>query len=233
MRRNTISRRYGPSAYERSPLQPRLEFNVELPTTHAIWTHLIAPFSCCSQASFINLTTRRATKEPGDRHPQTLEVRAVSCHPVPERDLPHHAGGYTAFDCIDPLLLKPSPILFRRVFISHWPNPSSPFSLSADLLVSLLAGIYPALVLSSYQVMWVLKNQAMPGCQDSRVWPPGAHRLSVRHRAVLYYGRPAGEQTDQYMLDKDSGFNKEAILSVQLPYRDTSISPASLSARPG
>ena len=100
------------------------------------------------------------------------------------------------------------------------------FLLILVLTVSLLAGFYPAAVLSSSKPLQVLKNQAYQGSARTR----GAlirQTLTVAQfiiaQAFIMGTFLVGKQI-RFMLDKDLGFRKEAIISFNTPHADTSIS---------
>ncbi|HUZ60016.1 MAG TPA: FtsX-like permease family protein [Hanamia sp.] len=98
------------------------------------------------------------------------------------------------------------------------------FLLITTILVSLFSGIYPALILSSYRPIAVLKNQTVSGLGNTR-------RLFFRKTltvsqfviaqvfiiATIVVGRQIHLE-----LNKDMGFKKNAIIYFGTNYRDTS-----------
>ena len=104
-------------------------------------------------------------------------------------------------------------------------QPSSVVFLAAlVIVVSLLAGFYPAMVLSSSNALLALKNQAYTGTARTRgVWVRQSLTVSqfVIAQFFIMGALLVGKQL-RFMMNKDLGFNKEAILSVETPYRDTS-----------
>jgi len=92
------------------------------------------------------------------------------------------------------------------------------------LVVSLAAGFYPALVLSSWQPLQVLKNQAYPGGGKTRSrWIRQTLTVSQFIIAQLFImGTVLVTKQIHFLLDKDLGFKKEAILSFSTPSSDTS-----------
>lgn len=97
------------------------------------------------------------------------------------------------------------------------------FLLIITILVSLLSGIYPALILSSYKPIAVLKNQTAPGIGNTR-------RLFFRKTLTVTQFVIAqvfiiatiivGNQI-HFMLTKDMGFKKKAIIYFGTNYKDT------------
>lgn len=94
------------------------------------------------------------------------------------------------------------------------------------ITVSLLAGFYPAVVLSSAKPIQVLKNQASQGSVRTR----GARIRQILTVAqfiiaqAFIMGTFLVAKQIRFMLDKDLGFSKQAILSFNIPYADTSVS---------
>ncbi|GGB01918.1 FtsX-like permease family protein [Puia dinghuensis] len=205
-------------------------FNVELadkPTLYGLM--LIAAFLLLlASINFINLTTAQGTqraREIGIRKTLGSTRRQLVLQFLSETFLITLAATMLSI-LLTPLLLK--------AFADFIPTGLH-FSLTQPfltvflgllvLLVSLLAGIYPALVLSSSKVLVVLKNQAYAGTAKTRgAWV--RQGLTVSQFVIAQFfimGALLVSKQIRYMLDKDLGFNKEAILSFQLPYRDTSM----------
>ncbi len=94
------------------------------------------------------------------------------------------------------------------------------------ITVSLLAGFYPAAVLSSAKPIQVLKNQASQGTARTRgAWI--RQTLTVAQFIIaqaFIMGTFLVAKQIRFMLDKDLGFSKEAIISFNTPYADTSVS---------
>jgi putative ABC transport system permease protein len=205
-------------------------FNVELadkPTLYGLM--LIAAFLLLlASINFINLTTAQGTqraREIGIRKTLGSTRRQLVFQFLSETFLITLAATVLSI-LLTPLLLKAfADFIPAGLHFSLTQPFLAVFLCLLVPLVSLLAGIYPALVLSSYKVMMVLKNQAYAGTAKTR----GAlarQGLTVSQFVIAQFfimGALLVSKQIRYMLDKDLGFNKEAILSVQLPYRDTSI----------
>ncbi len=90
------------------------------------------------------------------------------------------------------------------------------------LAVSFLSGLYPALVLSGYKPVSVLKNQAFSNTQHSRhAWV--RKTLTVSQFVIAQFFVIATLMVSKqinYSLNADMGFSKDAIITFDLP-RDT------------
>jgi len=95
------------------------------------------------------------------------------------------------------------------------------FLLLLTLVVSFLSGLYPALVLSSYKPVLVLKNQAQRGSSKTRK-AVLRKSLTVTQFIIAQFFIMAtvliSKQT-YYALHKDLGFRKDAIVYIDLPWR--------------
>jgi putative ABC transport system permease protein len=177
--------------------------------------------------NFINLTTAQATqraKEIGIRKTLGGSRRQLIAQFLSETFL------ITLFatvlsTVITPLLLKafadylPTGLSFSPVLSSI-----GVFLMALVVVVSLLAGFFPALVLSSSNALEVLKNQAYAGTAKTRsAWVRQC--LTVLQFVIALFfimGSLLVSKQIRFMMDRDLGFNKEAILSINTPYRDTS-----------
>jgi ABC-type antimicrobial peptide transport system permease subunit len=91
-------------------------------------------------------------------------------------------------------------------------------------VVTLLAGFYPALVLSSWNALVVLKNQAYANSTRTRkAWV--RETLTVTQFIIAQFfimGTLLVSKQIRYMMNRDLGFQKEAVLSFGTPGADTS-----------
>jgi ABC-type antimicrobial peptide transport system permease subunit len=94
------------------------------------------------------------------------------------------------------------------------------FLISLILIVSLLAGFYPAMILAGYKPALVLKNLAYANTSQSRrVWI--RKTLTVTQFVIAQFFIIAtmvvGKQI-RYSINKDMGFKKDAIINFNTPY---------------
>jgi putative ABC transport system permease protein len=94
------------------------------------------------------------------------------------------------------------------------------FAILLTILVSLLAGFYPALVLSRFKPVLVLKNQVYSGTGGSR-------RALLRKSLtisqfliaqVFTMSTLIAVKQINFILNKDMGFKKEAIITIETPF---------------
>ncbi len=113
-------------------------------------------------------------------------------------------------------------ILNKSISIS--PLLELPFLLGAFgaiLLISFISGAYPALVLSGFNPITSLKNQlAMPG-KSSVLLSKGLVVFQFATAIALIICTILIARQMQYFQNKEMGFNKEAVVEVRLPERDT------------
>jgi putative ABC transport system permease protein len=96
------------------------------------------------------------------------------------------------------------------------------FIILLTIMVSVISGFYPALVLSSYKPVSVLKNQTFSGTNKTRnAWLRKS--LTVTQFIIAQFFIMATLLVSKqiyYALHKDLGFKKEAILSITTPYKN-------------
>ena len=99
------------------------------------------------------------------------------------------------------------------------------FLVSLLVSVTLLAGFYPAWVLSSANTLEVLKNRAHAGTNTTRrAWLRKSLTVSqfVIAQFFVIGALMVGKQI-RFMLNTDLGFSKQAIVSIDIPSSDTSL----------
>jgi putative ABC transport system permease protein len=89
-----------------------------------------------------------------------------------------------------------------------------PVTLSADLIIGLLAGLYPAFYLSAFQPIQVLKGQVSRGSKSS-----GTRSLLVVFQfatsIILIVGTIIIYRQMNYILNKEVGFDKDQVILLQ------------------
>jgi putative ABC transport system permease protein len=113
------------------------------------------------------------------------------------------------------------------------------FLLILAIVVSLLAGLYPALILSGYKPVNVLKNVMV---RSSETRHAGVRRMLTTSQFVIAQffvlaTVMVGRQI-HYTLTADMGFRKDAVVTIGVPYHDTSYAKrndllASIRSMPG
>ena len=99
------------------------------------------------------------------------------------------------------------------------------FLISLLVSVTLLAGFYPAWMLSSANTLEVLKNRAYAGTNTTRrAWLRKSLTVSqfVIAQFFVIGALMVGKQI-RFMLNTDLGFSKQAIVSIDIPSSDTSL----------
>jgi len=100
------------------------------------------------------------------------------------------------------------------------------FLIALTVVVSLLSGLYPALILSGYKPVQVLKNQAQSNSNKTRnAWLRKS--LTVSQFVIAQFFIMATVLVSKqiyYALHKDLGFKKDAIVYIQTPYKTMTIS---------
>ncbi len=96
------------------------------------------------------------------------------------------------------------------------------FVLILVITITLLAGFYPSMVLSSYNPVLALKNQAKSMSTDTRAgWTRKALNIAQFATAQVFilFTLIVVKQI-RYSIDQNPGFKKSAIISVRTPYLD-------------
>ena len=174
--------------------------------------------------NFINLTTAQASKrakEIGIRKTMGSSRKQLVVQFLIETVL------LTTLATILSVLITPS---LLKIFSAYIPeglrfgNFNQPdvfiFVISLILVVSTLSGFYPALILSGYKPVLVLKNLASANTsQGRRVWV--RKTLTVTQFVIAQFFIIAtmvvGKQI-RFSLNQDMGFKKDAIITFRTPY---------------
>ena len=177
--------------------------------------------------NFINLTTANAAqraKEIGIRKTMGSSRKQLILQFLSETFSLTAVACIVSF-CLIPLLLKlfadfiPPGLQFHPL---HQPYIFLFLALLA-LLVSFLSGLYPALILSGYKPVNVLKNQSFIGGKETRhAWI--RKTLTVSQFVIAQFFVIATIMVSKqinYSLNADMGFTKDAIISFDVPRSDT------------
>ncbi len=174
--------------------------------------------------NFINLTTAQASqraKEIGIRKTMGGSRKNLVVQFLTETFL------LTLFAAVISILLTP---LFLKLFAGFIPDgiqlallkqPSAlVFIILLVLIVTLFSGFYPALILSGYKPVLVLKNQAFAHTSKSRrIWIRKTLTVSQFMIAQFFIIATVvvGKQI-RFSLNKDMGFRKDAIINFSVPF---------------
>lgn len=216
-------------------LQPLsdIHFNAEYGTYTEAMAHLPTLYGLLAVAAillllgcinFINLTTAQSVqraKEIGIRKTMGSSKRQLIFQFLSETLL------LTILATILSIIMVP---LIIKLFTDFVP-PEINVSMLADthviifimglvVVVSLLSGLYPSIILSKYNPVVVLKNQVNAGSSSTRrLWIRKSLTVTqfVFAQAFIIATMIVGSQI-QYMLNKDLGFKKDGIITVQTPF---------------
>ncbi len=174
--------------------------------------------------NFINLTTAQASqraREIGIRKTMGSSIRQLMIQFLTETFFITLISMLISI-LIAPLLLKVfADFIPKDLHFDVWQQPTLLwFLLLLTLIVTILAGFYPALVLSRFKPVLVLKNQAHSGSSQSRkAWLRKG--LTISQFLIAQFFCMATIITVKqinYLLNKDMGFKKDAIITVNTPY---------------
>ena len=174
--------------------------------------------------NFINLTTAQASqraKEIGVRKTMGSTKRQLILQFLSETFL------LTVCATILSILITP---LLLKIFSAFIPKGLH-FSLQPGIViflallivtVSFLSGFYPALVLSSFKPVTVLKNQVASNTGTGNLWLRKTLTISQFVIAQIFIiGTILVSKQINYTLNKDLGFKKDAIVYLKTNYYDT------------
>ncbi len=223
------------TAYELQPLSD-VHFNADYGTFKGRVAHRPTLYGLLAIAAFllllacinfINLTTAQASqraKEIGVRKTMGSSKKQLVTQFLSETFL------ITLFAALVSVALTP---LLLKVFVDfipeglHFNLTEQPGILLFLLLlipaVSLLSGFYPALILSRYNPLLALKNQAYSNSSKTRsAWLRKSLTVSQFVIAqVFIIATILVSKQINFTLSKDMGFKKDAILSMQTNFYDT------------
>ena len=177
--------------------------------------------------NFINLTTARATARAKE-----IGIRKTMGSSRAQLTFQFLCEIFTITGIASVLSLSLLPLL-AKAFAEYMPygfyfSMADPlialFLALLTILVSLLAGMYPSMVLSSGNAVDVLKNQAQANSGRTRkAWM--RQTLTVSQFVIAQFfimGTFVVAKQIRYMMNTDLGFRKEAVISFFTPRNDTS-----------
>jgi len=177
--------------------------------------------------NFINLTTARASA-----HAKEIGIRKTMGSSRAQLTFQFLCEIFTITGIASVLSLSLLPLL-AKAFADYMPygfyfSMADPlialFLALLTILVSLLAGMYPSMVLSSGNAVDVLKNQAQANSGRTRkAWM--RQTLTVSQFVIAQFfimGTFVVAKQIRYMMNTDLGFRKEAVISFFTPRNDTS-----------
>ena len=198
-------------------------FRNRIVSTETIWALAIIGFFIIFTAgiNFVNLTTAQAvihSKEVGIRKVMGSGRIQLIFQFLGETLIITFVAGVLALGAAELLMLyggelfqvNPEKILIADPFVL--------FSLIfIILLITLLAGIYPALVLSGFNPVAALKNKINAGAQQGMRLRWGLVTLQFVIAQVFIIGTIVVVRQMEYFRNADMGFDPEAVISVRLP----------------
>ncbi|HLL43576.1 MAG TPA: ABC transporter permease, partial [Segetibacter sp.] len=191
------------------------ETHVRALTIIAIFVLVIACFN------FVNLATARSF-----RRAKEIGVRKVIG--ADRKQLIFQFIGETVLLSVFAMVLATVITLFIIPSLNQFTGKSisfNPFAnpllglliLSAGIIIGIFAGVYPALVLSGFQPIQVLKNMKVVGTGNSTAWLRQALVVvQFALSALLIVSTIIVYKQTRFLNDKDLGFNKEQILYFQI-----------------
>jgi putative ABC transport system permease protein len=184
-------------------------------TIIALFVLVIACFN------FINLATARSF-----RRAKEIGVRKVIG--ADRKQLIFQFIGETVLLSVISMIIAAIATFFIVSPLNHFTDKSIQFNpvtnpllglmiLAAGVVIGMLAGIYPALVLSGFQPIKVLKNMKLAGSGISVSWlRQGLVVIQFALSALLIVSTMIVYRQTKYLNNKDLGFNKEQIVYFQV-----------------
>ena len=91
------------------------------------------------------------------------------------------------------------------------------FFIALIIVVTLLAGLYPAMILSGYQPIAVLKGSPVKGSTAALWMRKGLTLFQLIIAQVFILGTLLVLKQLSFLIHKDPGFNKEAVINIETP----------------
>lgn len=175
--------------------------------------------------NFINLTTAQASqraKEIGIRKTLGSNRKQLIIQLLSETFVITLLSVIMAI-CLSPVILKLfSDFIPKGVEANLLQLPVIVFLVLLTITVSFLSGFYPAIILSGFQPVAVLKNQVnAPGSKSRNAWLRKS--LTVTQFIIAQFFIMATVLVSKqiyYVMHKDLGFKKDAIIIIETPFKD-------------
>ena len=196
---------------------------VHLPTLYALMG--IAIFLLLIAAiNFINLSTAQSivrVKEIGVRKVLGSSRRSLIYQFLSETFVITSVAVLLSVLFVEPLLWAFSDFIPKTLTFNVLDPQVLGFLVLITVITSLLSGIYPAWIISSYTPVASLKNQVINGQSRTVFLRKALIIFQFTASQVFILGTIIVASQSKFMLNKDMGFKKDAIVYFQTDWKDT------------
>ena len=196
---------------------------VHLPTLYALMG--IAIFLLLIAAiNFINLSTAQSivrVKEIGVRKVLGSSRRSLIFQFLSETFVITSVAVLLSVLFVEPLLWAFSDFIPKTLTFNVLDPQVLGFLVLITVITSLLSGIYPAWIISSYTPVASLKNQVINGQSRTVFLRKALITFQFTASQVFILGTIIVASQSKFMLNKDMGFKKDAIVYFQTDWKDT------------
>ena len=196
---------------------------VHLPTLYALMG--IAIFLLLIAAiNFINLSTAQSivrVKEIGVRKVLGSSRRSLIFQFLSETFVITSVAVLLSVLFVEPLLWAFSDFIPKTLTFNVLDPQVLGFLVLITVITSLLSGIYPAWIISSYTPVASLKNQVINGQSRTVFLRKALIIFQFTASQVFILGTIIVASQSKFMLNKDMGFKKDAIVYFQTDWKDT------------
>ena len=196
---------------------------VHLPTLYALMG--IAIFLLLIAAiNFINLSTAQSivrVKEIGVRKVLGSSRRSLIFQFLSETFVITSVAVLLSVLFVEPLLWAFSDFIPKTITFNVLDPQILGFLVLITVITSLLSGLYPAWIISSYTPVASLKNQVINGQSRTVFLRKALITFQFTASQVFILGTIIVASQSKFMLNKDMGFKKDAIVYFQTDWKDT------------
>ena len=196
---------------------------VHLPTLYALMG--IAIFLLLIAAiNFINLSTAQSivrVKEIGVRKVLGSSRRSLIFQFLSETFVITSVAVLLSVLFVEPLLWAFSDFIPKTLTFNVLDPQILGFLVLITVITSLLSGLYPAWIISSYTPVASLKNQVINGQSRTVFLRKALITFQFTASQVFILGTIIVASQSKFMLNKDMGFKKDAIVYFQTDWKDT------------